>query len=61
MKKLFRNKSNSIIGGVCSGIADYLDIDPVLIRLIFIIGGIFLTSITLITYFLLWIFIPSLT
>ncbi len=35
MKKELRQRSNNkIIAGVCSGIAKYLDIDPVIIRLI---------------------------
>ncbi len=33
-KKLYRNPNNKIIAGVCSGIADYLNIDPFIIRLI---------------------------
>ena len=35
MKKIYRNSSDSKIAGVCSGIGDYLEVDPVLIRLIF--------------------------
>ena len=33
-KELGRDPNNKIIAGVCSGIAKYLDIDPVIIRLI---------------------------
>ena len=33
-KELRRDPNNKIIAGVCSGIANYLDIDPVIIRLI---------------------------
>ncbi len=33
-KELRRDPNNKIIAGVCSGIAKYLDIDPVIIRLI---------------------------
>lgn len=32
-KKLYRNTENKILAGVCSGIADYFDIDPTLVRL----------------------------
>ena len=34
MKKLYRDTSNEMIAGVCSGIAEYLNIDPTIIRLI---------------------------
>ena len=36
-KKLYRNTENKMLAGVCSGIADYFDIDPTLVRLAWII------------------------
>jgi phage shock protein C len=43
MKRLYKSRKNKAIAGVCGGIAEYFDIDPVLVRLIFIlfffIGG----------------------
>lgn len=36
-KKLYRNTKNKMVSGVCSGIADYLNIDPTIIRLIWAI------------------------
>ncbi|MGI6589292.1 MAG: PspC domain-containing protein [Candidatus Iainarchaeum sp.] len=36
-KKLYRNKNNQIISGVLAGIADYLNYDPTIIRLVFIL------------------------
>ena len=36
-KKIYRNKKESKIAGVCLGISDYLGLDPVIIRLIFLI------------------------
>lgn len=32
-KKLYRNKDNKMVSGVCSGIAEYFGIDPTLVRL----------------------------
>ena len=40
-KKLFRDKKDKIIAGVCSGIANYFSIDPIIVRLIFILFTIF--------------------
>ena len=34
--KLYRSKEDKIIAGVCGGISEYLDIDPIIIRLIFL-------------------------
>ena len=37
-KILTRSKSNRMIAGVCAGIADYLNIDPTVVRLLFVLG-----------------------
>ncbi len=56
-RRLFRNPKDKIIGGVCSGVANYFDIDPVIVRLIFAV--LFLTmGIGLLAYILAWIIIP---
>lgn len=59
-KKLFRDTENSYVGGVCSGLAHYFNIDVIWVRLVWVLlvfgagTGIFL-------YILLWIFIPEAT
>ena len=37
-KILTRSKSNRMVAGVCAGIADYLNIDPTVVRLLFMLG-----------------------
>ncbi|MFQ3269424.1 MAG: hypothetical protein ACI9B2_001233, partial [Flavobacteriales bacterium] len=37
-KRIYRDKDNEVIGGVCSGIAAYFDVDPVIIRLLALVG-----------------------
>ena len=37
-KTLTRSKSNRMIAGVCAGLADYLNIDPTVVRLLFALG-----------------------
>jgi phage shock protein C len=43
MKKLYRSRQNRMIGGVCGGIAEYFNIDPVIVRIaavaLFFMGG----------------------
>ncbi len=57
MKKLYRNKSDVMIAGVCSGLGEYLDVDPTAIRLAFVLllfiglGGLWI-------YLVLWIIMP---
>ena len=41
MKKLYRSKSNRMIAGVCAGVAEYLNIDVTVIRLVWAIASIF--------------------
>lgn len=57
-KKLRRNKIDGVFGGVCAGLGDYVGIDAIIIRIIFILLVIF-TAFPLIVYFILWICIPA--
>ena len=41
IKRLYKSSSNRVLAGVCGGLGEYSDIDPVLIRLIWVIGTIF--------------------
>lgn len=38
VKRLYRSRSDRMIAGVCAGLADYLDIDPTIVRLLFVLG-----------------------
>ena len=37
-KQLTRSRSNRIIAGVCAGLAEYLNLDPTVMRLLFVLG-----------------------
>lgn len=58
-KRLRRNKIDGVIGGVCAGLADYFGIDVVIVRIMAIVGLIFLGGISLPAYILMWIFVPK--
>ncbi len=53
-----RSSTNRIIGGVCSGLASYLNLDPVLVRLIFVLLAIFGGG-GILAYIILWIILPE--
>ena len=53
--KLYRDSSNRIIAGVCSGIAEYFKIDPIIVRILFFIA----VPLNLIVYVIFWIGIPT--
>lgn len=53
--RLYRNADDKILGGVCSGLANYLGIDPVVMRILFVV----LIAPLFWVYILLWIIVPS--
>ena len=57
-RRFFRNPDEKVIGGVCSGIGAYFDIEPVWIRILFLIL-LFFTGIGFLTYVILWAAIPE--
>ncbi|HHV98271.1 MAG TPA: PspC domain-containing protein [Clostridiaceae bacterium] len=38
-KRLYRSKSNRVLAGVCGGIAEYFNIDPTIVRIIWVVIG----------------------
>ena len=56
-KKLYRNPQNKLIAGVCSGLGDYLKVDPTIIRLIWAL--IALSGAGLVAYLVAAIIIPE--
>lgn len=57
-KRLYRSEDDRIIGGVCAGIAEYFDVDPVVIRVIAVIL-LFAWSFGFWLYLILWIIVPK--
>ncbi|MCD6087910.1 MAG: PspC domain-containing protein [Candidatus Hydrothermae bacterium] len=58
MQRLRRSKKDRMIGGVCGGLGEYFHIDPVIIRLIFVLL-LFANGIGLLAYILFWIIVPE--
>jgi len=57
-KKLTRSRSDCKIAGVCGGLAKYLDMDPTLVRLVWVMLAIFVGW-GVIGYFIAWIVLPE--
>ena len=57
-KKLYRKLDDKIFGGVCSGLAEYFEIDTVLFRVLFVLAF-FFGSMGIWLYIILWIVIPK--
>lgn len=58
-KKLLRSKKERMIGGVCGGLANYLNLDPTIVRLLFVLSFFLLFQSTFWIYLLLLIIIPE--
>ena len=69
-KRLYRNLSDKVLGGVCSGLGDYFNVDRVIVRVIFVVWFFFpiifpfaredtFFTIPTLAYIILWIAIPS--
>lgn len=58
-KRLYRDSSDKVLGGVCAGLANYMNIDPAIVRLLFAIitfGGF---GAGIVIYLLLWMILPA--
>ena len=56
MKKLYRS-SNKILGGVCAGIGEYLNVDPTIVRILWVLFG--LTGLGVLAYIAAWVLVPT--
>ena len=56
-KRLVRSRIDKKIGGVCAGLADYFDIDPTIVRVVWLLA-IFLGGTGGFLYIVLWIVLP---
>lgn len=57
MKRLYRSRENKMLGGICAGLGEYLDLDPTLLRLVMIIA-VFGAGAGLLAYIIAWFLIP---
>jgi phage shock protein C len=57
-KRLYRSRTEKVIGGVCGGLGNYLNVDPVLLRVIWAVLF-FAAGAGLLAYILAWILIPE--
>ena len=56
--RLYRSGDDRILGGVCGGIAEYLGVDPVIIRFVWVIGTLASFGTGVLLYIIMWIIMP---
>lgn len=57
-KRIYRIKEGAMIGGVANGLAAYLDIDVTIVRIVFLVLGLFTSGVFIFAYLVAWIIIP---
>lgn len=57
-KKLYRSRQKRMLMGVCGGLGDYLNLDPTVIRILFLISAIFACT-GVIIYLVMWLLVPE--
>ena len=57
-KRLYRSGKERVLGGVCGGMGEYLDVDPTVIRLIWVLFTLLSFGIGIIAYLIAWIIVP---
>ena len=57
-KPLTRSVTNTMLAGVCAGLADYLNIDPTVVRLLFVLGFFLTGPGVLLAYLIMALIIP---
>jgi phage shock protein C len=57
-RKLYRSRKNRKMAGVCGGLADYLNVDPTLIRVLFIVLAV-MGGAGAVIYLAMWIVVPE--
>lgn len=58
-KRLYRSRDDRMFAGVCGGLAEYLDIDPTVVRLVFVFGTIFTGSGLFWAYLVMMLVVPE--
>ncbi len=58
IKRLYRSRDNRMISGVCAGLAEYVDVDPTIVRLLFVLG-LFAGGATFWVYLVMMLVVPE--
>ena len=58
VKKLYRSCDNKILFGICGGLGEYFNIDPTIIRLLWVVFTILSFGAGILVYLLSWFIIP---
>jgi phage shock protein C len=58
-RRLYRSRRDSVLGGVAGGVADYLDVDPSIVRIIWVVLAAVTGGLFLVLYIVMWFVVPE--
>ena len=58
MKRLYRSERDQKIAGVCGGLGEYINLDPVIFRIVFIVQ-LFIGGFGALLYLIMWFVVPA--
>ena len=60
MKRLYRSYTNKKMAGICGGVGEYMDVDPTVVRLVAVFGGLATGVFPFVVgYVIAWILVPE--
>jgi phage shock protein C len=59
MKRLYRSRKDRMLGGVCGGLGEHIDVDPTIIRVVWAVVTLLTIGTGLLAYIIAWILIPE--
>jgi phage shock protein PspC (stress-responsive transcriptional regulator) len=57
-RRLYRSETESVLGGVAGGVAEYLDVDPAIVRVLWALLALITGGVFFVLYIVMWIVVP---
>lgn len=57
-RRLYRSQTESVLGGVAGGVAEYLDLDPAIVRVVWALLALLTGGVFFVLYIVMWIVVP---
>ena len=57
--RITRSRNDRLVAGVAGGLAAYLKVDPLLVRIAFVLAAVFFNLVGVLAYFALWLLLPN--
>jgi phage shock protein C len=57
-RRLYRSRTEKMLGGVAGGLADYFDVDPTIVRLAWALIALMTGGTAILVYLVLWLLVP---